>query len=386
MAGKIRVRQSEGATGVLVLADGTLFYGTGFGAEGEVAGELCYNTAMTGYQEALTDPAEAGKIITFTFPHIGNTGANPEDTEGKGQHALGCVLGQEITGASNFRATQDFASWLKGGGQIAVTGVDTRAIVRRLRKTGAQQAVIAHHPDGNFDVDALIAKANKSENDKSASEVSVTSKQNWDEGMWTLGEGYTAADLPADAPLVVALDFGVKKTMLRQLVAADAKVTLVPPSTSFEELEKLGADGLFLSDGPGRADEMPSSAQDVVSAWLKTGKPLFGIGLGHRLLALAVGAKLVDRKHGHHGSNHPIKALVNNRVEIVSISQGEAVDANSLPASVKPTHTSLFDHSICGITLEGTDAFSVEFHPEASPGPQESAHLFGKFVGSMKRN
>ncbi len=387
MAEDTRLRPPEGATGVLVLADGTHFWGEGVGAEGEAVGELCFNTAMTGYQEVMTDPSYAGQIINFTFPHIGNVGANLEDIEGPNPHALGCVMAEPITAPSSFRAKQGFSQWLASWGRIGLSGVDTRAITRRIRMSGAPNAVIAHNKDGVFDLAALQAKAagwSGLEGLDLAKDVSSTQMWSWDEGPWKLGEGYLPGDLPDNAPHVVAIDYGIKRAILRQLVDAGAKVTVVPATTSFEEIMALNPDGLFLSNGPGDPAATGVYAVPTIQKWLETKKPLFGICLGHQMLGLAVGAKTVKMHQGHRGANHPVKRLSDGKVEITSMNHGFAVDVDSLPDNARATHISLFDQTLCGLELKDQMAFSVQHHPEASPGPQDSYYLFKRFVEGLK--
>jgi carbamoyl-phosphate synthase small subunit len=387
MAEDTRARQPSGATGVVVLADGTLFWGQGAGAEGEAVGELCFNTAMTGYQEVMTDPSYAGQIITFTFPHIGNVGANAEDIEAINPHALGCVMAEPITAPSNFRSAKPFDQWLADWGRIGVTGVDTRAITRRIRKLGAPNAVIAHRKDGAFDIDALVARARAwsgLEGLDLAKQVSSTQTWSWDEGPWKLGEGYKPGHLLADAPHVVAIDYGIKRAILRQLVDAGARVTVVPATTSFDDIMALEPDGLFLSNGPGDPAATGVYAVPTIQKWLATKKPLFGICLGHQMLGLAVGAKTVKMHQGHRGANHPVKQLSDGKVEITSMNHGFTVDADTLPANVRATHISLFDQTLCGLELIDQPAFSVQHHPEASPGPQDSYYLFKRFVEGLK--
>jgi carbamoyl-phosphate synthase small subunit len=387
MAGDTRLRPVSGATGVLVLADGTAWWGDGVGAEGEAVGELCFNTAMTGYQEVMTDPSYAAQIINFTFPHIGNTGANAQDIEGPNPHALGCVMAEAITAPSNFRSSQGFDQWLANWGRIGLSGVDTRAITRAIRKLGAPSAVIAHNRDGVFDIDALVAKAvgwSGLEGLDLAREVSSTQTWKWDEGPWKLGEGYMPGNLPADAPHIVAIDYGIKRAILRQLVYAGARVTVVPATTSFEEILALAPDGLFLSNGPGDPAATGVYAVPTIQKWLETKKPLFGICLGHQMLGLAIGAKTVKMHQGHRGANHPVQRLSDGKVEITSMNHGFTVDADSLPAHARATHISLFDRTLCGLELLDQPAFSVQHHPEASPGPQDSYYLFKRFVDGLR--
>ncbi len=387
MAESMPARQPPGATGVVALADGSLFFGQGFGAEGEGVGELCFNTAMTGYQEVMTDPSYAAQIITFTFPHIGNVGANPEDVEAGNPHAVGCVVAQPVTAPSSFRSAGRFDDWLARWGRIAVAGVDTRALTRRIRLGGAPNAVIAHSRSGRFDLDALVARARAwsgLEGLNLAADVSTRQSYRWDEGPWQPGEGYTRPTLPIDAPHVVAIDYGIKRAILRRLVGAGARVTVVPATASFEEVMAHRPDGLFLSNGPGDPAATGTYAVPVIRQWLETRRPLFGICLGHQMLALAVGARTVKMHQGHRGANHPVKRLADGKVEITSMNHGFAVDGATLPAGVRATHVSLFDGSNCGLELDDRPAFSVQHHPEASPGPQDSVWLFQRFVDLLR--
>jgi carbamoyl-phosphate synthase small subunit len=387
MAEPTSARQPPGATGVVALADGSLFWGQGFGAEGQGVGELCFNTAMTGYQEVMTDPSYAGQIISFTTPHIGNVGANTEDVEATNPHAIGCVVAEPVPAPSSFRAEARFDDWLGRWGRIGVCGIDTRALTRRIRTKGAPNAVIAHRRDGAFDVRALIAAArgwSGLEGLDLARTVSTTQSYRWDEGPWALGQGYPPADLPEDAPHVVAIDYGIKRAILRQLVAAGARVTVVPATASFDAVMAHAPQGLFLSNGPGDPAATGDYAVPVIRQWLETRKPLFGICLGHQMLGIAIGAKTLKMPQGHRGANHPVKRLSDGRVEITSMNHGFAVDAATLPASARETHVSLFDGSNCGLELKDRPAFSVQHHPEASPGPQDSYYLFRRFVAMVR--
>jgi carbamoyl-phosphate synthase small subunit len=380
-------RPAPGATGVLVLADGTVFCGQGLGAEGEGVGELCFNTAMTGYQEVMTDPSYAGQIISFTFPHIGNVGANAEDIEATNPHAIGCVLALPVTAPSSWRAAQPFDQWLANWGHIGLAGVDTRAITRRIRKGGAPNAVIAHRKDGRFDLDSLLEKARAwpgLEGADLASAVTTRQTYRWEEGPWVRGEGYTRPELPPDAPHVVVIDYGVKRAILRQLVGAGARVTVVPATASFEDVMALAPDGLFLSNGPGDPAATGVHALAPIQAWLNEGKPLFGICLGHQLLGLAIGARTAKMHQGHRGANHPVKRLADGAVEITSMNHGFTVEADSLPGHARATHVSLFDGTLAGLELTDRPAFSVQHHPEASPGPQDSFWLFRRFVDGLR--
>ena len=375
-----------GMTGVLVLASGDLVWGRGFGAEGSAVGELCFNTAMTGYQEVMTDPSYAGQVITFTFPHIGNVGTNAEDFEAVNPHALGCIVRQDVTDPSNFRSSQHFTGWMKANGRIGLSGIDTRALTRLIRIKGAPNVVIAHAADGRLDVAALLAQARNwpgLEGMDLAKPVTTLQNYDWADGLWTLGKGYAANSANATGPRVVAIDYGIKRNILRSLVDAGAQVTVVPATASFDDVMAHKPDGLFLSNGPGDPAATGEYSVPVIKAWLETGKPLFGICLGHQMLGLAVGAMTVKMHQGHRGANHPVKRLSDGAVEITSMNHGFAVDTDSLPANAKPTHVSLFDGSLCGLELTDKPAFSVQYHPEASPGPQDSHYLFERFVGMM---
>jgi carbamoyl-phosphate synthase small subunit len=377
-------RAPSGATGVLVLASGEVVWGRGFGAEGQAVGEVCFNTAMTGYQEVMTDPSYAGQIINFTFPHIGNVGTNPEDIEALNPHALGAIVRQDVTDPSNFRSTQHFDAWMKSNGRIGISGIDTRALTRLIRVAGAPNAVIAYSASGNFDVPAILARAKAwagLEGMDLAKDVTTLQTYGWDQGLWKLGVGYAA---PAKGrKKVVAIDYGIKHNILRNLVDVGCDVTIVTATATFEEIMGHAPDGLFLSNGPGDPAATGVYAVPVIKQWLDTKKPLFGICLGHQMLGLAVGAKTEKMHQGHRGANHPVKRLSDGAVEITSMNHGFAVDAATLPANATATHISLFDGSNCGFELADQPAFSVQYHPEASPGPQDSHYLFEKFAGMM---
>ncbi|MDH4398327.1 glutamine-hydrolyzing carbamoyl-phosphate synthase small subunit [Sphingorhabdus sp.] len=378
-------RAPSGATGVLVLASGEVVWGRGFGAEGQAVGEVCFNTAMTGYQEVMTDPSYAGQIINFTFPHIGNVGTNPEDVEALNPHALGAIVRQDVTDPSNFRSTQHFDAWMQSNGRIGISGVDTRALTRLIRVAGAPNAVIAHSASGDFDVPAMLARAKAwagLEGMDLAKDVTTLQTYGWDQGLWKLGTGYAA---PAKGrKKVVAIDYGIKHNILRNLLDVGCDVTIVSATATFEEIMGHAPDGLFLSNGPGDPAATGVYAVPVIKQWLVTQKPLFGICLGHQMLGLAVGAKTEKMHQGHRGANHPVKRLSDGAVEITSMNHGFAVDATTLPANAKATHISLFDGSNCGFELANQPAFSVQYHPEASPGPQDSHYLFEKFAGMMR--
>jgi carbamoyl-phosphate synthase small subunit len=384
-AASSHARKPDGATGALVLADGTVLWGHGFGAVGQSVGEVCFNTAMTGYEEVMTDPSYAAQIVTFTFPHIGNVGVNDEDVESKVEGAVGCVVREDITAPSNFRSRGTFGEWLAGKGKIGLAGIDTRALTRRIRMAGAPNAVIAHSPDGKFDVPALVKRAQEwpgLEGMDLARVVSRTGIEEWQGGVWTLGKGY-ARSPRNDRPHVVAMDFGAKDNIFRNLDKAGAHVTVVPAQTSLDAIMALKPDGVFLSNGPGDPAATGVYAVPVIKALLDADMPIFGICLGHQMLALAAGAKTVKMHQGHRGANHPVKRLEDGVVEITSMNHGFAVDAGTLPVSVEQTHVSLFDGSNCGISVKGKRAFGVQYHPEASPGPMDSFYLFERFVGGL---
>lgn len=374
----------DGATAALVLADGSVLWGKGFGAftPSPAIGEICFSTGMTGYQETLTDPSFAGQIITFTFPHIGNVGANREDVEAKTLYALGCIVREDVTAPSNFRSLWRFDSWLKDHDRIGLAGVDTRALTGLLRKKGAQNAVIAHDPKGQFDIPALIETARSwagLQGMDLARSVSTHQSYNWQEGVWSLQNGYSVVD-NQKGPHVVAIDYGLKHNILRNLVEAGARVTVVKATASFDEVMAHKPDGVFLSNGPGDPAATAEYAVPVIRQLLDIKMPIFGICLGHQLLALAVGATTYKMHQGHRGANHPVKRLDDSKVEITSMNHGFAVATDSLPEQARPTHLSLFDGSLAGLELTDRPAFSVQYHPEASPGPQDSYYLFTKFI------
>jgi carbamoyl-phosphate synthase small subunit len=422
MADAQPIAMPAGATGVLVLANGDVIWGRGFGAEGSAVGEVCFHTAMTGYQEVLTDPSFAGQMICFTFPHIGNVGANPDDVEADDPHALGIIVREDVTQPSSFRAVEGLDGWMKRHARIGLSGVDTRALTRRIRVAGAPNGVIAHSASGEFDVAALLAMARAwpgLEGMDLAKDVSTEMHYGWGEdapgGVWKLGFGYESPSrlreglgegvsandvasgqaLPQPLPQaggeqkvrphVVAIDYGSKRNIFRNLVEAGAKVSVVSATASFDNVMALAPDGIFLSNGPGDPAATAEYAVPVIRQLLETGKPLFGICLGHQLLGLAVGATTTKMFQGHRGANHPVKRLSDGAVEITSMNHGFAVERDSLPANVRETHVSLFDGSNAGLELTDKPAFSVQYHPEASPGPQDSLYLFERFVGMLSR-
>jgi len=373
------------ATAVLVLQDGTVLEGFGIGAVGESAGEVCFNTAMTGYEEILTDPSYAGQIITFTFPHIGNVGTNEEDIESvnaaSSSGVRGVVLATAITDPSNWRATRDLDAWLRARGIVGITGVDTRALTALIREKGMPNAVIAHDPAGNFDLEGLKVRAAALHPMTGLDLVPlVMSEQRfgWDETTWELGKGY--GHQGAAKHHVVAIDYGVKRNILRLLAGAGCKVTIVPATATAEDVLALEPDGVFLSNGPGDPAATGEYAVPVIQTILDRKVPTFGICLGHQMLGLAVGGRTVKMHQGHHGANHPVKDKTTGKVEITSMNHGFAVDPASLPETAVETHVSLFDGSNCGIALTDRPAFSVQYHPEASPGPRDSHYLFDRFV------
>ncbi len=373
-------------TACLALADGSLFYGRGFGASGEVTAELCFNTAMTGYQEIMTDPSYAGQVVTFTFPHIGNTGVTAEDDESARPVAAGMVVKWDPTEPSSWRATADLRNWLAATGRIGIGGIDTRRLTRAIRQQGSPHVALAHDPEGNFDIEALVARARAFPGLVGldlAREVTCAQSYRWDETRWAWPEGYGRQKEPRFK--VVALDFGAKRNILRSLASVGCEVVVLPATATAEEVLAHAPDGVFLSNGPGDPAATGEYAVPMIRALLaQPDLPIFGICLGHQMLALALGAKTVKMNHGHHGANHPVKDLETGKVEITSMNHGFTVDSQSLPEGVKETHTSLFDGSNCGIRVEGRPVFSVQYHPEASPGPQDSAYLFDRFAAAME--
>lgn len=373
-------------TACLALADGTVFYGMGFGAPGEVVAELVFNTAMTGYQEIMTDPSYASQVVTFTFPHIGNTGITPEDDEAPDPVASGIVVRWDPTEPSNWRSTSELTDWMARRGRIGIGGVDTRRLTRAIRQQGAPHVVLAHDPDGNFDIEAMIARARDWQGLVGldlARGVSCAQSYRWDQGSWEWGAGFGTA--PGDKPFkVVALDYGAKRNILRSLVAHGADVTVLPATATAEEVMAHEPEGVFLSNGPGDPAATGEYAVPMIKDLLGRDMPIFGICLGHQMLALALGAKTVKMGHGHHGANHPVRDVETGKVEITSMNHGFAVDSQSLPVGVIETHVSLFDGSNCGIRMQDKPVFSVQHHPEASPGPQDSLYLFKRFTDSMR--
>jgi carbamoyl-phosphate synthase small subunit len=377
------------ATALLVLSDGSVIEGYGLGATGQAVGEICFNTAMTGYQEILTDPSYSGQIITFTFPHIGNVGTNGEDIETVNMAAdsgiRGTVLAASITDPANYRAAQHLDAWLKSRNIIGISGVDTRALTVLIREKGVPNGVIAHDPDGNFDLDNLkLAAANWPGlvGMDLAKDVSTTQTHRWSQKTWAWDEGYLDAD--GGKFKVVALDFGIKRNILRLLTDAGCDVTVLPANATSEDILAYKPDGVFLSNGPGDPAATGAYAVGTIKSVIDAGLPVFGICLGHQMLALALGGNTIKMHQGHHGANHPVLDQTSGKVEITSMNHGFAVDAESLPDNVQQTHVSLFDGSNCGLAMKDKPVFSVQYHPEASPGPRDSRYLFKRFTDLME--
>jgi carbamoyl-phosphate synthase small subunit len=372
-------------SGVLVLADGTVFAGSGFGAVGHAVGEVCFNTAMTGYEEILTDPSYAGQIVAFTFPHIGIVGTNSEDIESITPAVRGLVVRADIQQPSNWRALSNLDRWLKSHNISGVAGIDTRALTARIREHGMPHGIVAHAPDGRFDISSLVEQARQFsglEGLDLAHEVTCRQTYSWRETPWKWGQGYGEQDSPSWRAVVV--DYGVKRNILRQLAGQGAQVTVLPATATCEEILRHSPDGVLLSNGPGDPAATGAYAIPTIAALLERRVPIFGICLGHQLLALALGAQTRKMGQGHHGANHPVKDLETGKVEIVSMNHGFAVDNQGLPAGIRETHVSLFDGSNCGLAVDGVPAFSVQYHPEASPGPMDSNYLFARFESMAK--
>jgi carbamoyl-phosphate synthase small subunit len=372
-------------TACLALADGTLFYGRGFGATGTVTAELCFNTAMTGYQEIMTDPSYAGQIVTFTFPHIGNVGVTPEDDEANDPVASGLVVKWDPTEPSNWRAAGTLLDWLGRRGRIGMGGVDTRRLTRAIRHQGAPHVALSHDPEGNFDIAGLVAQARAFPGLVGldlAREVTCAQSYRWDEMKWAWPDGYPRREGPGRR--VVAVDYGAKRNILRSLASVGGDVTVLPATATAEDVLALDPEGLFLTNGPGDPAATGAYAVPMIRTVLETTDiPVFGICLGHQMLALALGARTIKMNHGHHGANHPVKEIATGKVEVTSMNHGFTVDSQTLPAGVVETHVSLFDGSNCGIAMADRPVFSVQHHPEASPGPQDSFYLFERFVAAM---
>lgn len=379
-------------TAALVLANGEVFYGDGIGHVGSAVGEVCFNTAMTGYQEILTDPSYAAQIVCFTFPHVGNTGTTIEDEEASSTRAetaaVGAIFRAAVTPASNWRSDTELGDWLAARKIIALSGVDTRALTGFIRDNGMPNGVIAHNPAGAFDIPALTKEAQNWAGlvgADLAKNVGSETSFDWTQARWELPEngasGYSDIE---NTKRIVLIDYGVKRNIMRNLVSSGLAVTVVPATTSAEDILALKPDGVVLSNGPGDPEATGKYAIPTIQALVKADMPLLGICLGHQMLALALGAKTVKMDQGHHGANHPVKDHTTDKVEIVSMNHGFAVDSQSLPDTVEETHVSLFDGTNCGIRLKGKPVFSVQHHPEASPGPQDSFYLFDRFADAVK--
>ncbi len=376
---------SQKPTACLALADGTVFFGKGFGATGQKVAELCFNTAMTGYQEIMTDPSYAGQIVTFTFPHIGNTGVTPEDDETADPVADGLVVKWDPTEPSNWRSAEELSTWLERRGRVGIGGIDTRRLTRAIRQQGAPHVALSHDPEGNFDIEALVAKARAFSGLVGldlAKDVTCAQSYRWNETRWAWPDGFGAQTAPVHK--VVAIDYGAKRNILRCLASVGCDVTVLPASATTEDVLALNPDGLFLSNGPGDPAATGKYAVPMIQGVMAQSQiPIFGICLGHQILALALGAKTVKMNHGHHGANHPVKDVETGKVEITSMNHGFTVDSQTLPEGVKETHVSLFDGSNCGIRMTERPVFSVQYHPEASPGPMDSIYLFERFAAAM---
>ena len=385
MSNFTNTKRPPNATAVVILSDGTLFWGYGIGAEIKSIGEICFNTSMTGYQEIMTDPSYAGQIITFTFPHIGNVGTNAEDIETINPAARGLIIREDITSPSNWRANKHFDAWLKDHNLVGISGIDTRALTKRIRDLGAPNGIIAHNQEGKFDLDALHEEAKNwhgLEGADLAKDVSCTQSYTWNEALWNAKDGYTRQENPTHK--VVAVDFGAKRNILRCLAAAGCDVTVVPANATAEEILAHNPDGVFLSNGPGDPAATGEYAVPMVQGLLEKNIPIFGICLGHQILALALGCKTEKMHLGHRGANQPVKDVKTGRVDITSQNHGFVVVTDTLPENVLQTHISLFDGSNEGIAVKDKPVFSVQYHPEASPGPQDSHYLFDRFMDNIK--
>ena len=376
----------EGAEAALVLATGEVFWGRGAGAAGQATGEVCFNTSITGYQEIITDPSYAGQIITFTFHHVGNVGINPEDHEATNSAARGCILREAITEPANWRATGHLDDWFKSMALPAVTGVDTRRLTRLIRDRGAPNGTIVHIPGGTPDVKAAQEAARAwpgLEGMDLAKEVSCRQSYSWDETEWSLA-GASFGHQQASNPHVVAVDYGAKRNILRCLATIGCRVTVIPATATAEDVLGYEPDGVFLSNGPGDPAATGVYAVPMIETVLKVGIPIFGICLGHQMLAIALGAKTKKMHMGHRGANQPVKDLETGKVEITSQNHGFVVDRETLPKGIVETHKSLFDGILEGLRVEGKPVFSVQYHPEASPGPQDSHYLFKRFINMIE--
>ena len=381
------IEPPSNATAVIILSDKTVLWGKGIGSETHAIGEVCFNTSLTGYQEILTDPSYAGQIITFTFPHIGNVGTNEEDIETTNPAAKGLIIREDITSPSNWRAQKHFDEWLKSFNLVGISCIDTRMLTRKIRDSGAPNAIIAHNIEGKFDLEALFAELEQWPGLKGndlAKEVSCTQSYAWDETTWSLENGYGTQDNPEHT--IVAVDFGAKRNILRCLANAGCKVVVVPANSNAEDIMAHNPDGVFLSNGPGDPSATGEYAVPVVKELIEKDMPIFGICLGHQILSLALGCKTQKMHLGHRGANHPVQDLKTGKVEITSQNHGFEVIEDSLPENVEQSHISLFDGSNEGIAVKDKPIFSVQYHPEASPGPQDSHYLFNRFVDNIQKS
>lgn len=379
-------KSTDRPTACLALADGTLFFGKGFGAKGETTAELCFNTAMTGYQEIMTDPSYAGQIVTFTFPHVGNVGVNPDDDESGDPVAAGIVVKWDPTEPSSWRSAEALDGWMAKRGRIGIGGVDTRRLTRAIRQQGAPHVALSYDPEGNFDIEALVAAARGFPGLVGldlAKQVTCAQTYQWNQMRWAWPDGFQPRTEPGHR--VVALDYGAKRNILRSLASAGCDVTVLPATATADEILAHDPQGLFLSNGPGDPAATGEYAVPTVQEVLaKSQIPVFGICLGHQILARALGAQTIKMNHGHHGANHPVKNIETGKVEITSMNHGFTVDSQTLPDGVKETHVSLFDGSNCGIRMTDRPVYSVQYHPEASPGPQDSLYLFERFRDAIR--
>ncbi len=376
-------------TAVLILDDGAVFYGHGFGAETTGVGEVCFNTSMTGYQEIMTDPSYAGQLITFTFPHIGNTGANKDDIETAAPFALGMIVRNDVTSPSNWRTTAPLQTWLAENNLPGIAGIDTRALTRHIRDNGAPKGVLCHRRDGAFDIDSLkdmVASWPGLAGMDLATEVSTAQAHGWEGGLFDIAENtFTAGHTDASAALkVVAVDYGCKQNILRCLSDAGCTVEVVPATTPAADILARQPDGIFLANGPGDPAATAAYAKDEITTLLDANIPIFGICIGHQLLALAFGGKTVKMARGHRGANHPVRDLATGKIEITSQNHGFKVEPDSLPDEVEVSHVSLFDGSVEGLRHKQKPVFCVQYHPESSPGPHDSRYLFTRFADMIK--
>ena len=381
-------KNSKFTPGVLVLENRQIFKGIGIGYEGTATGEVCFNTSITGYQEIISDPSYSGQIINFTFPHIGNVGTNNEDHESDKVWTKGVIFNSEITNPSNYRSLKNLDSWLKKNKIVGLTGLDTRSLTNFIRDKGAPKGTISNSRKGNFNLKKLINTSMKWSGLNGldlAKDVSTKKKYNWKNfKTWTKEKGYTINKKKNFK--IIAIDYGIKKNILRYFSNFKCNVVVVPCKTSAEQILKLKPDGIFLSNGPGDPAATGKYAIKIIQNLIKTNIPIFGICLGHQLLALALKAKTKKMKLGHRGANHPVKNLINNKIEITSQNHGFEVIKQSLPKNVEVTHCSLFDNCVEGIKLKNKSIFSVQYHPESNPGPQDSHYLFNQFIKEIKKN